>query len=432
MGHGSGSLNGSTDDLGPPIATDSHLSSRLAVQLQAAASVVQLQEDIPDSVPIEDLKKWWLFAVAVEDLKRHAQKAKDQVGSTPKPWFSCSCRSSDGPALDSVEYLERWQERWNPMIEALQVQLEELEDHGHEKEEIAQTMERLSILEVIALMKESALNEKVQANGCLRLSLWARDKVDRDQVLAGGGIEQVLEAMRICPASLHTQKHGTSFMATVSIHSGEIHNKLVSLGAIKVLIDAMQRFPKSQRVQENCVQTLAQICRRSNESKIVTLGGIEALLAAMRKHPTAEKLQRYGCAALGNLASSSKAAKDVFAQGGMQVVVGSMSSHRKSAKLQSKGCYAISIFASSSDARHRVDRLHGVEAVLEAMEEHADDPKVQEHGCSAVSALAQSSSIKTKIISLGGVRLVNNAFQNHIRVKAMQTIGTQARKALSV
>jgi len=401
-----------------------YLRSRLEAQLLAAEAVLQLQDEIPESLPVDSLKQWWVFAVAMEDLRRHVEKAREQLSSNS--WFACSC--GDNALLETIAYLERWQDRWAPMIQILQAQVDDMTENGDEKEDFAQKMKNSSIVETIGQMKSNVANEKIQSAGCARL---CRSKADHDQVEANGGIEQALEAMRFFPGHAGVQRNGAMFLAAFSAET-RLDSKLVSLGAIKVVVDAMRKFPRSQRVQEHCVQALANISHRSNESKITSLGGIDALLSAMRTHPSAEKVQRYGCAALGNLSASSRAAKDILANGGIEVVLTAMKSNTKSCKVQSKGCYAISNFCATSEARKMVDKRHGVQAVLEAMEEHAEDAKVQEHGCVALKCLAQSTSIKEKIISLGGIRLVKGAFQHHIRVKEMQVKGMQCLKALEV
>jgi len=408
-----------------------YLRSRLEAQLQAAEAVIRLREEIPDSVHVDDLKKWWAFAVAIEDLVRHVENARNLLGS--QSWFACNGRAGDNAVLDSVENLERWQDRWNPMIKALQAQVDISEGGcaGEDEKEIAQRMKKLSMPEILALMRDNPSNEKLQANGCLRLGSCSREKGEFEQVATDGGIEQALAAMRSYPSSLRVQKHGTMFLAAFSADAS-LDSKLVSLGAIKVVVDAMRKFLRSQSVQEHCMQALVNISRKSNESKIASLGGIEVLVSSMKAHPTSEKLQRCGCAALGNLATSSKAAKDIFSQGGIELAVSAMKTHPKSGKVQSKGCYAISHFAATSEARKLADRRHATESVLEAMEQHTEDAKVQEHGCVALIALAQSNSLKAKIISLGGIRLVRCAFQSHIRVKEMQQLGPRTLKALEV
>ena len=87
----------------------------------------------------------------------------------------------------------------------LSAQVDDMTEHGDEKDEFAQKMKNFSIVETIGQMKSSAADENVQSAGCQRL---CRSKADHDQVEANGGIERALEAMRSFPANSGVQRNG--------------------------------------------------------------------------------------------------------------------------------------------------------------------------------------------------------------------------------
>ncbi|CAJ1389854.1 unnamed protein product, partial [Effrenium voratum] len=99
----------------------------------------------------------------------------------------------------------------------------------------------------------------------------------------------------------------------------------------------MQRQPLDPTVQENCCEALRTlVVDQETRSFISSLGAIDLVLAAMEVHGDSPGVQGHCAGTLTHLAAGEDERQQIFQNGGLEVVVRSMQEHEMASLVQYK------------------------------------------------------------------------------------------------
>lgn len=169
------------------------------------------------------------------------------------------------------------------------------------------------------------------------------------------------------------KKEPVNVSAPSSNSSWTFSNMIELDSEVETLVCLLQRFPHDENVQvSGCQELWIQSWDDETAQRIVQLGGIDCVLEAMMYFPYNASLQRSGCATLQNLScvgTFSSAA--IVERGGAALIVQAMMRHIGSISIQRGGCCALAaIVASSNELKQDILKSGGGIALVRSMEVH--------------------------------------------------------------
>jgi hypothetical protein len=196
---------------------------------------------------------------------------------------------------------------------------------------------------VLSLMRLYPESSSVQELGCRGLLFQCTSITDGvDKVVTGCGIDVVLAAMRRHPDSALVQSQGCGVLQSIA-QRGSSHRRAVRLvakstivaaGGIDVVMSAMRRHRARVDVQALgcgalCSFALAEGSFR-NSDVIGAAGAVDVVTAAMALHPDSAAVQRHGCAALRVMLERYDGSRaELVAADGVSLVVSAMRCHEE-------------------------------------------------------------------------------------------------------
>jgi hypothetical protein len=181
------------------------------------------------------------------------------------------------------------------------------------------------ISKAYACMRRYAEDVKVQKCATMALASLAEKKGLRWQVMASGGLDQVLAAWNRHGADEGLVKDVLVMLRTVSVEE-ECRGLLCGSGAIAFTVRFMRAFKERSSIQGHCISLLTNLTFGAADSKVLicSCDGVKAVLDCLRHFQTSTdaKLQGKGCALLRNLCSDCEVGeKQIVIEGGIACLV---------------------------------------------------------------------------------------------------------------
>lgn len=223
-----------------------------------------------------------------------------------------------------------------------------------------------------------------------------------------GGVQLVLSTMRAHPADPDVMAAGGNALNAVMVMHSDYRAAAAALGAIPLLLEALQTYKDNEDVLQGCCWALSRLAmedegepapRRSQV--LVEAGVVEAVLAAMARHETSVSVAGGGLRVLQALIFGSMA-DAVVSAGAIAVVVAAMWAHQK---LLSSGCSTLWQLASHHPhlATSIVD-AGGHQVILDALRRRYYDDILRDGSCDALRALvAASPTCADAVVAAGGL-----------------------------
>lgn len=200
-----------------------------------------------------------------------------------------------------------------------------------------------------------------------------------------------------------------------------IRENFVAMGGIEAVVQAMKRLPKSRGVQKvgsESLQLLAGMWRESLDvgpsvvADIIAAGAVDALTSAMVTYLEDAEVHAVVCAVLAELACGAPKA---WAERGCiaQVTECLRSKCNGNALLQRSICKVIPLATRSPAGRERLLRNASIEEMITTADSHPNDPRVQDAVCTGLSDIAiASEECHAAVVAGGGARTAIAALHN--------------------
>ena len=175
--------------------------------------------------------------------------------------------------------------------------------------------------------------------------LCKHDKSKRIAIASCGGIEAVLNSMRLYAADGFVQRHGCAVLAYLAEENHDIRQSIVDATGIDAVIDAMQRHKTMSDVQFQGCRVLVHLSEHDGSARkqIVAIGGVDAVIGCMKRKSSEEGIQECACVVLRNLAMDTANIAPIMEGGGLDTVVKAMKLHATIPSLQNR-CFVHSRF----------------------------------------------------------------------------------------
>jgi hypothetical protein len=209
--------------------------------------------------------------------------------------------------------------------------------------------------------------------------------------------------------------------------------KIVAAGGIECIVDAMKRYPAVSRLQIWACYAMTNMSSDPvTEASIAAAGGIECIIAAMntcRDHlrdPLVYELQLAACKALINLSVQPENKVKIATAVGIDCIVTAMrhalapmtfaysDGSLKPGYFQTQvdqevcGCRAIVnlLTPSNPDIEARLIASDAIPCIITAMHIHATYAQLQLWACTALAMLAINPESRAKITAAGGIECI--------------------------
>ena len=232
-------------------------------------------------------------------------------------------------------------------------------------------------------MRRYIADARFQARACEQLA-----DIPPEMVAKVGGVEAIIEAMRVHVADALVQEQGCWALLALS-DNYDRQNTIIAGGGVEAIIRAMDTYPGLETLQQHACAALNNLCVLvEGLERTVKAGGLPVLVAAMRVLAADPVVQHYGCWALLKIASVPSFRVCAADAGAIEAVARAMSTHSTNAELQSHGIWALLKIAVRSQDKVRVARAGGIDAIIKALRTHSRNKSVLENACWSLGEMA--------------------------------------------
>ncbi|XP_060604392.1 uncharacterized protein LOC132757202, partial [Ruditapes philippinarum] len=241
--------------------------------------------------------------------------------------------------------------------------------------------------------------------------------------------------------------------------------------AIKTLLDAMKRFPKSKEIQlEACKSLLKQV--QNSEASLHYLSehdGMKLLhgivksfpedtdilavildvfgfysfqdewrdlltesvnpsdfLTTMARHENDVTIIEKCCVVVGNLVLSGDIARSLMYVGGVHSIISMMTKYNKNTDILKHCCTALGTFASHDDTCQAVSEAGATCAIMTVMTTFSDNAALQEGCCWALASLSRSDCACMELMSKDAFNMLLKTMTSFPHVECIQEYGCWA------
>jgi len=240
----------------------------------------------------------------------------------------------------------------------------------------------------------------------------------------------VLEAMTASTDSVIAQLNACCMLWNICAKAKKDPAAIVSAGAIKQVVRAMQTHMESGEVLEMACGALWCFIDQSEIRKIELLGcgAIDAVTCSCLMHPKEPKTLEKACGLLANVCTSAQMAEAINDSGGISMIVEAMANNSSSMKLLELGALVLRNIVLTK-REFAAEASNGISSVIKCMNDNPDAVAFQREACNALWALAaQSEECKIRILALDGVTVLMGALEHNACVGDVQDA---ARGAIS-
>lgn len=248
-------------------------------------------------------------------------------------------------------------------------------------------------------------------------------------IVNAGGIETILKSMQNFPQSIVIQEEGISALLTTATFNPLCQLKTFELGAVDVIVKAMQQF-----VDESKLQTLA--CRLlhvlvDNEDVGAKMADdckpetVIAIINAMNHYTDTNELIAYACEVLVQIGPSN--AIEIGNAGGIETIVTCMKRYKAQMDLLQATCDVLSSLAGDVSNQTKIANSDVIHFIIECMRHYSEDGPFQVIAIDTLINLSEKSvPIRLKIGESGGVDIILQAMQNFCDDERLQESGNLA------
>lgn len=226
---------------------------------------------------------------------------------------------------------------------------------------------------IVEVMRAHSLRVRIQTQACLALANLAyRCPANKKAFLKCNGLTVVVAALSIHNKIEHVQAWGC--FALRNFTNGAIEGEQdasVAAGAVEVLVTALEQYPKSDVVQQQCIIALSNIAAASplGMERIRSVGGVQTLIASMQNNIRSALLSETALSCAKIMVEDESNQKIFGHDGGIEAITMILDEHRGHTAIAVRGCAAIRQLAFQRENRDTLGRCGGIRAIITAMKD---------------------------------------------------------------
>lgn len=224
---------------------------------------------------------------------------------------------------------------------------------------------------VVSIMRCHSSLVRIQTQACLTLANLAyQNKSNKDTVMRCGGLQAIVSALSHHRDVENVQTWGCLALRNFTNHSGSRRQDAsIATEAIDVLLFAMEEYPRSSLIQQNCMIALMNIATASayGIDKIRENGGIQTLVGAMHGNVRSTKLSEIALCLIRLLMEDKKNQKLFGQTRGIEAITAIMNEHHEDIGIIVKGCATFRNLAFQRENREMLGKLGSLQAIVSSL-----------------------------------------------------------------
>lgn len=236
---------------------------------------------------------------------------------------------------------------------------------------------------ILRLLKGTTLEAFTQQVGLSILSWVVEDKSSRDIIIKEGGVEYLLDAMKMHTWDDVVQCNAAATLCWI-IHVSDFPNpSRLGPTCLTVVLNTMQRFLNNAKIFANSLCILSGILSLSSREQgfhVPHLQFADLALVGMDLHHTFPKVHRNGLTLLRFLLIHDEESDEIcsIVMKNVDVIKNSMKLHGYDSGIQADACEILAHLVSASEATKETIKESGcIELVVQSQLEHRGDLRLQ-------------------------------------------------------
>jgi len=244
----------------------------------------------------------------------------------------------------------------------------------------------------------------------------------------------ILDAMIASTDSVTAQLNACCMLWNICAKAKKDPSAMVSAGATKQVVKAMQTHMESGEVLEMACGALWCFIDQSElrKKELLSCGAIDAVTCSLVMHPKEPKTLEKACGLLANVCTSTQMAEAIADYQGISMIVEAMANNSSSMKLLELGALVLRNLVLTK-REFAEEASNGISAVIKCMNDNPDAVAFQCEACNTLWAMAaQSEDCKNKILALDGVTVLMGALEHNACVSDVQDAARGAINQLAL
>lgn len=224
---------------------------------------------------------------------------------------------------------------------------------------------------IVHAMRCHSLRVRIQTQACLALANLAfRCPQNKKDFMQSNGLPVIVAALSVHKSVEHVQAWGC--FAIRNLTNGimdDEHEASVAAGAVEVLVNALEMYPKSTVVQEQSLIALTNIANASSLAmeRMRAVGGLQSLIACLQNNSRSAALSEIALSCTMIMVADDTNQKIFGSDGGIEAITTILDEHRGHTGIAVKGCAAFRQLAFQKENRDLLGRCGGIRAIITAM-----------------------------------------------------------------
>lgn len=197
-----------------------------------------------------------------------------------------------------------------------------------------------------------------------------------------------------------------------------LRSKVAACGGIEAIVDVMRIHSIHSIIQSQACLLIATLAHQSPRIKLRALnaGAMLVIIAGMTIHPGVEQVQALGCYALRNVTKvdTSLVNDPHTAAAAVEVIANAMEKLPASKTVQVQAMCALTNIAALSDvAKARIGNIAVINSIILALERNIDNPNHTDVALSCLSVLVTDIDNQAKAVDFGIIEAISMALARY-------------------
>lgn len=266
---------------------------------------------------------------------------------------------------------------------------------------------------IVDAIAQHVRDPKVADQGLTTLRRLTVDPVCRKTIGECGGVEAIVEVMRAHSLRVRIQTQACLALANLAYRCPENKKAFMKCNGLAVIVAALSIHNKVEHVQAwGCfaIRNFTNGAIEGEQDASVAAGAVEVLVTALEQYPKSDVVQQQCMIALTNIAAASPLGmKRIRSVGGVQAVIASMQNNIRSVQLSEIALSCAKVMVEDDTNQKVFGRDGGIEAITMVLDEHRGHTAIAVRGCAAIRQLAFQRENRDMLGRCGGIRVIITA-----------------------
>ncbi len=276
-------------------------------------------------------------------------------------------------------------------------------------------------VEIVTALRTHDKSEPVTENACRAIYNLCADSQNVSELGNKGACGLVVTSMQthFSAPTVVTQCLLATYALAVKVKVDRVHTgntrKLVTKGAIEIVVAIMQKYGENEEVQRSAAMAVTSLARiEANRIKLGAAGACDLVMVAMRTHISSAAVVCKMALAIDALSAQSDGNKVKFiAAGAVDILIAAFQKHEKIAYLVADIFRALVTLSTNEDSKLKIFSEANFKMYVKALKTHEKNNYVAQWGCNLIYCAAVDDHNRVKLGNLKACENVVNVLSKH-------------------